>query len=145
MSMNSSAMTLSTPIASSPTLSTRRRRSTSRTTSALRPAVPSGFPKSTTARNKTFFFFSYEGFRNRKGATATSATVPTPEMYHGDFSKWVNAAGAQIPIYDPATTQGGPQQPHGIHARRVSRQLIPKNRFDPVAVKALAARSRAVA
>ena len=26
-------------------------------------------------KNKSFFFFSYEGFRNRKGATATSASV----------------------------------------------------------------------
>ena len=26
-------------------------------------------------------------------------------MYNGDFSKWVNAAGTLIPIYDPATTK----------------------------------------
>ena len=93
-------------------------------------------PKIYNGRNKTFFFFSYEGFRNRKGATATSATVPTTEMYNGDFRKWVDAAGASIPIYDPATTRSDPTSRTGLCVM-CSRNIIPKNRFDPVAVKAL--------
>ncbi|HEX4748711.1 MAG TPA: carboxypeptidase regulatory-like domain-containing protein [Bryobacteraceae bacterium] len=64
---------------------------------------PVYIPKVYHGRNKTFFFFSYEGFRNRNGATNATATVPTPEMYNGDFSKWVNAAGQMIPIYNPTT------------------------------------------
>ncbi len=38
---------------------------------------PVWIPKVYRGRNKTFFFFSYEGFRNRNGATNTTATVPT--------------------------------------------------------------------
>ena len=38
------------------------------------------------ARNKTFFFGYYEGFRNRQGITRR-ATVPTPEQRQGDFSQ----------------------------------------------------------
>jgi hypothetical protein len=64
---------------------------------------PIWIPKIHKGKDKSFFFFAYEGFRNRVGATAFSTTVPTPEMYKGDFSKWVNAAGTQIPIYDPTT------------------------------------------
>jgi len=64
---------------------------------------PVWIPKIYNGHNKTFFFFSYEGFRNRNGATNATNTVPTPEMYNGDFSNWVTAAGAQIPIYDPKT------------------------------------------
>ncbi len=64
---------------------------------------PVWIPKIYHGQNKTFFFFSYEGFRNRNGATNATATVPTPEMYNGDFSNWVTSAGKQIPIYDPTT------------------------------------------
>ena len=64
---------------------------------------PIWIPKIHKGKDKSFFFFAYEGFRNRLGATASSTTVPTSEMYKGDFSKWVNAAGQQIPIYDPTS------------------------------------------
>ena len=63
---------------------------------------PVWIPKVYHGKDKTFFFFSYEGFRNRTGANGTVFTVPTPEMYNGDFSKWVTSAGVQIPIYNPA-------------------------------------------
>ncbi|MEX2262359.1 MAG: TonB-dependent receptor, partial [Bryobacteraceae bacterium] len=57
---------------------------------------------------KTFFFVSYEGFRNRVGANATILSVPTPEMYRGDFSNWVDQNNRPIPIYNPATTRRNP-------------------------------------
>src|SRR5262249_48028223 len=49
-------------------------------------------------KDKTFFFYSWEGFRLRQGASYTY-TVPTDAMRAGDFS----AIGA---IYDPLTTCG---------------------------------------
>ena len=64
---------------------------------------PVVIPKLYNGRNKTFFFASFEGFRNRVGANDTILTVPTPEMYRGDFSNWVDQNGRLIPIYDPAT------------------------------------------
>jgi hypothetical protein len=66
---------------------------------------PVVLPKLYNGRNRSFFFVSYEGFRNRLGANGTVLTVPTPEMYSGDFSKWVNARGAVLQIYDPRSTQ----------------------------------------
>jgi hypothetical protein len=100
---------------------------------------PVWIPKIYNGRNKTFFFFSYEGFRNRKGATATSATVPTAEMYNGDFSKWVDAAGTLIPIYDPSTIKADPSSRTGFTRDVFPGNMIPRNRFDPVSVKSLSA------
>ena len=65
-------------------------------------------PKVYHGKNKTFFFLSYEGFRNRLGANGTVLTVPTPEMYQGDFSKLVNNKNQLIPIYNPLTTTVSP-------------------------------------
>ncbi len=65
---------------------------------------PVTIPKVYQGKNRTFFFLSYEGFRNRQGANGTVFTVPTPEMYQGNFSNWVNNKNALIPIYDPRST-----------------------------------------
>jgi hypothetical protein len=64
---------------------------------------PVWIPKLYNGKNKTFFFGSYEGFRNRSGSTPTYSTIPLPEMYNGDFSGWTNKNGI-IPIFDPAST-----------------------------------------
>lgn len=61
---------------------------------------PVVLPKLYNGRDKTFFFLSYEGFRNRVGANDVLRSVPTPEMYEGDFSNWVKAAGRQLIIDD---------------------------------------------
>ncbi len=96
---------------------------------------PIVIPKIVNGKNKSFFFGSYEGFRNRQGATAVSTTVPTPEMYRGDFSKWVNAAGQVIPIYDPTTQRTNAD---GTVTRQAfANSQIPQSLFDPLAVKAL--------
>ncbi len=95
---------------------------------------PVWIPKVYHGKNKTFFFFSYEGFRNRNGATNATATVPTPEMYNGDFSNWVTSSGAQIPIYDPTT-----QVTNGTTTTRVQfpGNKIPASMFNATSVQAL--------
>ena len=55
--------------------------------------------------DKTFFFFSWEGFRQRQGFPYL-VNVPTAAQRAGDFSQTYNASGALIPIYDPLTTCG---------------------------------------
>ncbi|HZS53312.1 MAG TPA: TonB-dependent receptor [Bryobacteraceae bacterium] len=95
---------------------------------------PVYIPKVYHGKNKTFFFFSYEGFRNRNGATNATATVPTPEMYNGDFSKWVNASGAVIPIYDPTTQVNN----NGTVTRAVfPGNQIPASKFNSTSLQAL--------
>jgi hypothetical protein len=88
-------------------------------------------PKLYNGHNRTFFFLSYEGFRNRLGANGSILTVPTPEMYSGNFSKWVNSKGALIPIYDPTTTQSNASGGGFTHAPFPGNQ-IPVSRFSTV-------------
>ncbi|MDZ4796546.1 MAG: TonB-dependent receptor [Bryobacteraceae bacterium] len=98
---------------------------------------PVWIPKLYNGRNRTFFFFSYEAFRNRDGANGNVATVPTAEMYDGDFRNWVNAAGQMIPIYNPVSQT---TSANGTVTREVfPNNQVPKSMFDPVSVRALAA------
>ncbi len=69
---------------------------------------PVWLPKIYNGRNRTFFFASAEWFRNRVGASSGFFDVPTPEMYRGDFSNWVDNNGVRLPVYDPATTRPNP-------------------------------------
>jgi hypothetical protein len=54
-------------------------------------------------RDKTFFYFSYEGSRRRDGTNRT-LTVPTDRQKAGDFSQTFNQQGQVIAIFDPAST-----------------------------------------
>jgi Carboxypeptidase regulatory-like domain len=93
---------------------------------------PVWIPKLYNGKNKTFFFFAYEGFRNRAGANGAAYTVPTPEMYTGDFHNWVNAAGQMIPIYDPNSQT---QTASGYTRLPFPNNQIPQSEFDPVSVQ----------
>ena len=104
---------------------------------------PVRIPKVYDGRNKTFFFASYEGFRNRSGNTPSFSTIPLPEMYEGDFRNFArtgaNGQSQMMTIYDPATTVLNPD------GRTYSRQpfannSIPRARFSSVASKYIALR-----
>src|SRR5262249_35939292 len=69
---------------------------------------PVRIPWGYNGKNKTFFFGSAEWIKNRAGSNTFVTSVPTPEMYQGDFSKWVDTNGKMLPIYDPATTRPNP-------------------------------------
>jgi carboxypeptidase family protein len=98
---------------------------------------PVWIPKIYNGKNKSFFFLAYEGFRNRAGATDIIRSVPTPEMYQGDFSKWVDAQGRLIPIYDPATTRANPNGTGSIRDPFPG-NVIPQNRFSAFSKQVMA-------
>jgi len=65
-------------------------------------------------KNKTFFFFNYEGDRRRAASPRAYTTVPTTRMVEGDFSEWLwnqtgtDALGRPVywyEIYDPTSTR----------------------------------------
>jgi len=65
---------------------------------------PVYIPKVYNGKNRSFWFFSYEGFKQRTGSFG-NYRVPTDAMRSGDFSGLVNSAGTLSVIYDPLTTQ----------------------------------------
>ena len=65
---------------------------------------PVSIPKLFDGRDKSFFFFGYEGLRERRAATQT-ATVPSALQRDGDFSETLNSRGGLIRIFDPLTTR----------------------------------------
>ncbi len=94
---------------------------------------PVTIPKIYNGKNRTFWFFSYEGFRNRVGASVNPLSVPTPEMFKGDFSNFVDGNNKQYKIYDPASQTLNPAT--GAYTRNpFPNNVIPESMFDPVAV-----------
>ena len=79
-------------------------------------------------KNKTFWFFDYEGFRRSLQQFLTT-TIPTAAIKRGDFS-------AENRIYDPLT---GRQDGAVFRRDPFANNQIPANRFDPVTARLLAA------
>jgi hypothetical protein len=90
---------------------------------------PLWIPKVYNGRNKTFFLFGFARHMESWNTTNQQG-VPTPAMLGGDFS----FGGIGYPIYDPKSTQ----QVNGVWTRtQFANNIVPTNRFDPVAVKFL--------
>jgi hypothetical protein len=68
---------------------------------------PVWLPKVYNGRNRTFFFFAYEGYQLRQASTRNIA-VPTQAMRNGDFGGLVDGAGRRFTLYDPLTTGAAP-------------------------------------
>ena len=54
-------------------------------------------------KDKAFFFFNYEGYRERRAQTRT-ITSPSAKERAGDFSETFTSGGQLINIFDPLTT-----------------------------------------
>lgn len=85
---------------------------------------PVWIPKLYQGKNKTFFFFGYEGLRERQ-AGSFLGTVPTELERRGDFSQTRDVTGPLIQMFDPATTRLDPAAPAGT--TRFIRDLFPGN------------------
>ena len=70
------------------------------------------------ARQKLFFFFSYDKLFNNTVSFATY-TMPSALERMGDFSKTVTTTGVMVPIYDPLTQNPFPGN------------IVPANRISP--------------
>lgn len=97
---------------------------------------PLSIPKLYDAKNKTFFFFNYEGFQQRRAVTQTG-TIPNQAWRSGDLSRTLNGLAANNPIFDPYTDRpaGTNAQGQTIYTRtQFPGNIIPASRF-PAYVK----------
>ncbi|MES1260762.1 MAG: carboxypeptidase-like regulatory domain-containing protein, partial [Acidobacteriota bacterium] len=84
--------------------------------------------------DKTFFFFAWEGFRQRQGQPYL-LSVPTLQQRNGDFSATRTASGSLITIYDPMTNNctTSANCGTGIIRSPFPNNIIPVSRLDPAA------------
>src|SRR3954454_23064915 len=87
-------------------------------------------------RNKLFFFFNYEGYRERSSSIET-ITSPTAAQRTGDFSGLTTSSGALIQIYDPNTPRPDPNNPGRSFRDPFPANIIPANRINAVAANIL--------
>lgn len=85
---------------------------------------PVMIPKVYNGKNRTFFLFALDMYRQNQAQTAFG-TVPTAAEKNGDFSSFRGSNGKVIPIFDPLT---GEQFPGNI---------IPRSRFSPISASVL--------
>jgi hypothetical protein len=114
---------------------------------------PVEIPKLYHGRDKTFFFFNFEQFRETQIVNNIPITVPTSAYRNGDFSGVLTALGtAGLPKNIGTDVLGRPLlsgQIYNPNTRRIetvngqssvvedpfTNNVIPQNQFDPVALK----------
>jgi len=87
-------------------------------------------------RDKLFFFYNYEGYRERSASIET-LNSPTAAQRTGDFSGLTTSAGASILIYDPATTVADPANPGKFIRSAFPGNVIPSSRINAVGANIL--------
>ena len=110
---------------------------------------PVRVPKLYNGKDKTFFFFSWEQYRNNPG-TSSVDTLPTQaELQNGDFSVLLGKAtgainpcdGSQVlqgQIFDPSTTKTVLVGGQSVQCRTAfPGNIVAPSRWDPVAKKIL--------
>ena len=103
---------------------------------------PAYIPKLYDGRNKTFFFFSWEFYKQAQTISGVYQTVPTTAMRNGNFSQILTGKAlgtdplggtiAENTIYDPASAQSVNGQ---LVTTPFPNNTIPQTRISPVAQK----------
>ncbi len=106
---------------------------------------PVWIPKVYKGRDKTFFFFNFEQYREALGINNQLETVPTAAYRQGNFATAIPTGAAPIgtlpngqpifqgEIFDPmSVNQGGP---NGTYRTPFANNAIPQSQWDPVALK----------
>jgi hypothetical protein len=89
---------------------------------------PVRIPKLYNGKDRTFWYFAWEGSRRSQGNT-DQFTVPDALQRTGDFSQTYAANGSVIPIYDPLTTRV--ESGRSVRTQYAG-NVIPASRIDPV-------------
>ncbi len=91
---------------------------------------PVRIPKLYNGRDRTFFFFNYEGTRRSTGSNAVTGSVPSMLERQGDFSQSLIDRGNPVQIFDPLT---GRYDGSNVVREPFPGNRVPESRFDPLA------------
>ena len=107
--------------------------------------APVYIPKVYNGKNRAFFFFNYEKYRDRSQTNLGLGTIPTDALRNGNFSGILTGrilgtdiagrAMMENTIYDPTTRTTDSSGRYIVQP--FAGNIIPASRFDPVAVKIL--------
>ena len=87
-------------------------------------------PKIINGRNKLFFFFSFDGFQDRKTTESTfNHTVPTIQERQGDLSDLLPISAARYQIYDPLTVRADPNRAGHFIRDPIPGNIVAKTRI----------------
>ena len=90
---------------------------------------PIVIPKVVNGRNKLFFFFSYDGFEDKKSTESTfNHTVPNAAQRLGNFSDLL-AIGPRYQIYDPLSVRADPARPGHFLRDPIAGNILPQSRI----------------
>ncbi len=92
---------------------------------------PVMLPKLYDGRNKTFFFFNFEGTRTASPDQVLD-TVPTLAQRSGDFSQTYDRNGRLDVVYDPLTTRPDPSNPGKFIRDPFPGNIIPTARINTI-------------
>ena len=93
---------------------------------------PVFIPKVYNGKNKLFWFFTYNAFKDVKNEEPSTfnRTVPTANARNGDFSELLSLPSpAQYIVYDPLTVVRDPARPSNYIRTPFPNNVIPKARF----------------
>jgi hypothetical protein len=91
---------------------------------------PIVIPKVVNGRNKLFFFFSFDGFDDRKTTESTfNHTVPTMQERQGDFSDLLSISATKYQLYDPLTVRADPSRAGHYVRDPIPGDILPKSRI----------------
>ncbi|HEY6402109.1 MAG TPA: hypothetical protein VI479_11910, partial [Blastocatellia bacterium] len=87
-------------------------------------------PKLVNGKNKLFFFFSLDGFKDKKPAEfGINRTIPTAANLQGDFSGLLLVDPVRYQLYDPLTVRPDPARPGHFIRDPFPGNIIPRNRI----------------
>ncbi len=93
---------------------------------------PLVIPKLFNGRNKLFWFFTYNAFKDIKveDASAFNRIVPTLAARQGDFSEMLRLQnGSRYVVHDPITVTRDPARPNNFIRAPFPGNIIPRSRF----------------
>ena len=78
-------------------------------------------------KEKAFFFFNYEGYKERRTQTRIINSPSALERV-GDFSQTFTSSGQLISVFDPMTTTADPSRPGAFIRQPFPGNVVPANR-----------------